>query len=197
MATLRSGCEPDSSLASAARLNSESIELDSINHFREEARNNASAQPSVPDVKTTPATTEPAHATPASTPRRTSVYDSNIELSAINPQHDEARAAEAEFSLPPVDTGKDAWLFLFSAFMMDILVWGTSFFDHIHALANTTQVFPLPTASSRNTTLRTHPSRASETLLSLVPALWDSCTSLHRWSLACLRGIPCVKGLVS
>jgi hypothetical protein len=29
-----------------------------------------------------------------------------------------------EFSLPPVDTGKDAWRFLAAAFMMEALVWG-------------------------------------------------------------------------
>ena len=86
--------------------------------------NNASAQPSVRNANTTLATTEPAHAPAASAPPRTSIYDSNIVLNAINPHHDEAGA------LPPVNTGKDAWLFFFSAFVMDILVWGTSLTTH-------------------------------------------------------------------
>ena len=29
-----------------------------------------------------------------------------------------------EFSLPPVDTGKDAWLFLLACFVLEALVWG-------------------------------------------------------------------------
>lgn len=32
-----------------------------------------------------------------------------------------------EFSLPPVDGGKDAWLFLAAVFVVDGLVWGTCF----------------------------------------------------------------------
>lgn len=27
-------------------------------------------------------------------------------------------------SLPPTDTGKDAWLFLFASFMLEALIWG-------------------------------------------------------------------------
>ncbi|KAJ8111841.1 hypothetical protein OPT61_g5660 [Boeremia exigua] len=64
--------------------------------------------------------------TQASTPRPTSIFNSNIELDAINPDND-ARAGGTEFSLPPVDTGKDAWLFLLSAFVMECLVWGFPF----------------------------------------------------------------------
>ncbi|KAF4338333.1 MFS monocarboxylate transporter [Fusarium beomiforme] len=32
-----------------------------------------------------------------------------------------------EFSLPPVDGGKDAWLFLFASFFLEALVWGFPF----------------------------------------------------------------------
>lgn len=32
-----------------------------------------------------------------------------------------------EFSLPPTDSGKDAWLFLAASFMMEALVWGMFF----------------------------------------------------------------------
>jgi hypothetical protein len=200
MATLHSGYEPGSSLAPAACRNAEVIELDIINHLREEATKIASAEPPVVNSTATLAMTDPAHAMAASTPRRTPIYDYNTELSAVNLHRDGAVAVEAGSPLPPVDTGKDAWLFLSSAFVMDILVWGISLLDFSCALSihtNTTQVSPLPTASSRNTTPRTRPLRASETLPSSVPALWDSCTSLRRWSLACLRGIPSAKGLVS
>lgn len=31
-----------------------------------------------------------------------------------------------EFSLPPVDRGKDAWLFLAACFVVEALVWGKS-----------------------------------------------------------------------
>ncbi|KAF2819411.1 MFS general substrate transporter [Ophiobolus disseminans] len=61
------------------------------------------------------------------TSRPTSGHDSDTELEVINPDHNQPHATEAEFSLPPVDGGKDAWLFLFSAFVMEILVWGFPF----------------------------------------------------------------------
>ncbi|KAH7389608.1 major facilitator superfamily domain-containing protein [Phaeosphaeria sp. MPI-PUGE-AT-0046c] len=38
-----------------------------------------------------------------------------------------ANTPEIDFSLPPVDGGKNAWLFLFSAFLLEILVWGFPF----------------------------------------------------------------------
>jgi MFS family permease len=62
--------------------------------------------------------------------------DSSIELTSIsasqrnstsetndadNPNH------HPEFSLPPVDGGKDAWLFLAAAFVVEALVWGFPF----------------------------------------------------------------------
>ena len=37
------------------------------------------------------------------------------------PQSEEERQ---EFSLPPVDGGKDAWLFLAAAWAIEALVWG-------------------------------------------------------------------------
>ncbi|KAH7087172.1 major facilitator superfamily domain-containing protein [Paraphoma chrysanthemicola] len=60
-------------------------------------------------------------------PRPSTVNESDMELHAINPHHDETHSTEPEFSLPPVDGGKDAWLFLFSAFVLEILVWGFPF----------------------------------------------------------------------
>ncbi|KAF2623981.1 putative MFS monocarboxylate transporter [Macroventuria anomochaeta] len=78
-------------------------------------------------MKSALTTTQPGDTTEASTPRRTTIYDSNIELNAINPRHSEAVGTAPEFSLPPVDRGKDAWLFLLSAFILEILVWGFPF----------------------------------------------------------------------
>lgn len=53
---------------------------------------------------------------------------SNIELTATNPEVQENIDAEstglAEFSLPPADHGKDAWLFLAGCFIVEVLVWG-------------------------------------------------------------------------
>ena len=35
-------------------------------------------------------------------------------------------------SLPPVDTGKDAWLFLAAAFMVEALIWGEFIYLSAH-----------------------------------------------------------------
>ncbi|KAH7320831.1 major facilitator superfamily domain-containing protein [Stachybotrys elegans] len=40
---------------------------------------------------------------------------------------DEAQETRHEFSLPPVDGGKDAWLFLAACFLLEALVWGFPF----------------------------------------------------------------------
>ena len=32
---------------------------------------------------------------------------------------------QREFTLPPADQGKDAWLFLAGCFMVEALIWGT------------------------------------------------------------------------
>lgn len=62
-----------------------------------------------------------------SLPRPTSVDGSDMEHYATSPHIvDESHARESEFSLPPVDGGKDAWLFVFSAFVLEILVWGNT-----------------------------------------------------------------------
>lgn len=37
---------------------------------------------------------------------------------------DEVPEGHQEFSLPPADGGKDAWLFLAACFMLEALVWG-------------------------------------------------------------------------
>lgn len=48
------------------------------------------------------------------------LLDGEVELESLNqpPPH--------EFSLPPVDRGKDAWLFLAASFVIEALVWGKS-----------------------------------------------------------------------
>ena len=38
----------------------------------------------------------------------------------------DAKAPTSAQSLPPVDKGKDAWLFLFAATVCEMLVWGVS-----------------------------------------------------------------------
>ncbi|RYN94916.1 hypothetical protein AA0120_g3558 [Alternaria tenuissima] len=63
----------------------------------------------------------------SSPPRSGAVNESDMELRANNRDLDEMRATEPEFSLPPVDGGMAAWLFLFSAFVLEILVWGFPF----------------------------------------------------------------------
>jgi hypothetical protein len=95
------------------------------------------------------------------TPRPTAVNESDMELYAINPDLDETRATEPEFSLPPVDGGKDAWLFLFSAFVLEILVWGNTSVSSAH---NQTNVHSTDTSQAslslsvyfKNTTPRIH-----------------------------------------
>ena len=62
----------------------------------------------------------------SSPPRSGAVNESDMELRANNRDLDEMRATEPEFSLPPVDGGMAAWLFLFSAFVLEILVWGNT-----------------------------------------------------------------------
>ena len=46
-------------------------------------------------------------------------------------------------SLPPVDTGKDAWLFLAASFMVEALIWG-EFTVYLLILELTVQAFHLP-----------------------------------------------------
>jgi hypothetical protein len=43
-----------------------------------------------------------------------------VEPRRIDPTED----ANVSASLPPTDGGKDAWLFLFSCFMLEALIWG-------------------------------------------------------------------------
>jgi hypothetical protein len=62
-----------------------------------------------------------------SEPKVGSASNSNLNVlpsaaAAANGIDDEFPAHE--FSLPPVDSGKDAWLFLAACFVMEALIWG-------------------------------------------------------------------------
>lgn len=48
------------------------------------------------------------------------ITSSNLEIEAQSPE------GHTQFSLPPVDGGKDAWLFIFASFLLEALVWGKS-----------------------------------------------------------------------
>ena len=56
-------------------------------------------------------------------PSPSSAVPADVELT--NATNSAAESSEG-FSLPPTDTGKDAWLFLFACFMLEALIWGTS-----------------------------------------------------------------------
>ncbi len=70
-----------------------------------------------------------------------------------------------ESTLPPVDGGKDAWLFLAACFVVEALVWGT----YLASLpccrhdTHTTQASHSPTVSSRNTIPPMSPSKVPAT----------------------------------
>ncbi|CAN9156034.1 unnamed protein product [Alternaria alternata] len=98
-------------------------------------------------------------------PRSAAVNESDMELRANNRDLDEMRATEPEFSLPPVDGGMAAWLFLFSAFVLEILVWGKSF----RLCSNASLSLSV---YSKNTTPRTHHSPAPGTYLLSGLAQW-------------------------
>ncbi|EOA82920.1 hypothetical protein ACJQWK_04314 [Exserohilum turcicum] len=124
MATLLSGYteKPESSPESATPQHLESTEPKNIHQVLEKTTSNVLAKPSALNVADTALeTTETAH-TIASNPR----HDANTELN-INSHNDEADSSDADSSLPPVDTGKDAWLFLLSAFILNVLVWSFPF----------------------------------------------------------------------
>jgi len=42
------------------------------------------------------------------------------------------------FSLPPTDTGKDAWLCLFACFMLEAMIWGMAGHNHAVSLLTST-----------------------------------------------------------
>jgi hypothetical protein len=138
------------------------------------AENNASFRP----VTYTSIASAPSVGTMETfSPLPTSVNDSDMELYATNPHPDDTRATEPEFSLPPVDGGKDAWLFLFSAFVLEILVWGNTSISSAPGQTNahsidTSQASLSLSVYSKNTTPRIHHLPAPETYLSSGLAPW-------------------------
>lgn len=124
MTTLRQVLEPEILYPPAQRRNADFMGLDSRHYSNKKATNYASTQLPPNHVQHELATIEPAQVAVALMPRRTIMSDSNIEHNVSNPHHAVGGPAEIHSSLPPADTGRDAWLFLFSAFTMDILVWG-------------------------------------------------------------------------
>jgi hypothetical protein len=52
-----------------------------------------------------------------------------IRSNSRNENLDGQTAGLREFSLPPVDGGKDAWLCLLGGFIFEMMVWGLSFSD--------------------------------------------------------------------
>lgn len=78
-------------------------------------------------------------------------------------------------SLPPMDGGKEAWLFLISCFMIECLVWGRlpgRVCLHVQATYSDSQRFHSPLASSRAITAPTSHSPAPVTSPSSAPARW-------------------------
>ncbi|KAL6800890.1 major facilitator superfamily domain-containing protein [Trichoderma sp. SZMC 28013] len=51
----------------------------------------------------------------------------NSDRAVISGDDENPPSGAAEFSLPPVDRGKDAWLFLAACFVLEALVWGFPF----------------------------------------------------------------------
>ncbi|PSN68117.1 MFS general substrate transporter [Corynespora cassiicola Philippines] len=83
--------------------------------------------------------------TPASeTPNLISRQGSDIHLESNSQWHE---GIEHESSLPPVDGGKDAWLFLSAAFLLEVLVWG---FPYAYGIFQDYYSTNAPFAGSRN-----------------------------------------------
>lgn len=53
--------------------------------------------------------------------------DEHFELQDTTNAQNENNQSGQEFSLPPADGGKDAWLFLLTCFVVEIFVWGKQF----------------------------------------------------------------------
>lgn len=63
---------------------------------------------------------------------------SSCDQTGLSTQEEEAGdlPPSQEFSLPPVDSGKDAWLMLASAFLIEGFVWGNSTLCNLRDLLN-------------------------------------------------------------
>lgn len=73
----------------------------------------------------------------------------------MQPRNAEAQAPNAEFSLPPVDTGKEAWLFLAACWVVEAVTFGEDFPLRAHIYSKLTRVnqgSDFPSASSKTST---------------------------------------------
>lgn len=141
MATLHSGYELETTSANTRRYSNYS-ENDTGEDLNKAAASSICFSPIADDTNYAEQAGS-ANTVSPSTPRQASIYESNIELAAITSHHDESNPADSDFSLPPVDVGKQAWLFLFSAFVLEILVWGTYFTPHFDNDALTLSRIPI------------------------------------------------------
>jgi hypothetical protein len=125
MDTFRSGSGFDVSQTSSA-LYPTYIETSALERLHGTAENNTSFPPATYERNHAIATASSRCTMENSAPRLIPVNEPDIELRVINSHLDQTRTTEFEFSLPSVDRGKDAWLFLSAAFILEILVWGTT-----------------------------------------------------------------------
>jgi hypothetical protein len=75
---------------------------------------------------------------------------SNLEVEAQSPEY------HTQFSLPPADGGKDAWLFLFASFLLEALVWGKSL-PYLVSIIKLLIAFRVPILLWRFSILLLHP----------------------------------------
>jgi hypothetical protein len=97
-----------------------------VERLHDTAENNTSFPPVTYERNPASATASFGRTMETSTPRTRFVDEPDTELYDINAHLNQPRTAEPEFSLPPVDGGKEAWFFLSSAFVLEIFVWGTT-----------------------------------------------------------------------
>jgi hypothetical protein len=97
------------------------------------------------------------------------------------PQGTGARSEDLQtHSLPPTDGGKDAWLYLFSCFMLEAMIWGErKAYPHSN-ITNMSQASHQHMEYFKSTTPLTNLLDLAISPL-LVPALWASCT----WTSLC------------
>jgi len=88
----------------------------------------------------------------------------------------ETQTERHEFSLPPVDHGKDAWFFLAACFMSEALVWGFPFAFGVFQNYYSTHE---PFAGSANIAIIGTCAMVSESPVSLSLSLYPSSFSQH------------------
>lgn len=69
-----------------------------------------------------------------SSPDPTSYELQTVERNSPDERFHEPSAGAREFSLPPVDGGKDAWLCLMGGFCLEVMIWGRRLLFSVGAL---------------------------------------------------------------